>query len=216
MELQNLAGERRSTRAFRSDPVPKNILEELLTLAGLAPSAINLQPWEVVVVTGEELERLRARIMKAYKQRKVSCGPGTKTVLPDIFKKRQVGLFQGMDAVAQKAGINLPAFIEEGSLTFYGAPAALIWCLDEVFPMHRALDLGIALGYFFLAAEEKGLATCPLGLITAYQEEIKDQLNIREEKEVLLGVALGFREEGAVINAFKSVRIPLSQWTRWV
>jgi nitroreductase len=216
MDIQSLAGSRRSGRAFKKEAVKKEVVEELLGLAGQAPSAINLQPWEVAVVAGEELDRLKRRLKKAYEERKVSCGPGTRAPIPDKFKARQVELFQGMAEVAQGAGMDLPKFIEEGSLSFYGAPCALIFYLEEVFLPTRILDLGIALGYFFLAAESRGLATCPLGLILAYEEEIKDQLNIPEGKTVLLGVALGYRDEKAPINAFKSERIPLRHWVRWL
>ena len=51
---------RRSVRAFRPDPVPRSLVEELLRLASRAPSGTNVQPWKVHVVAGEvrqELER---------------------------------------------------------------------------------------------------------------------------------------------------------------
>ena len=58
MDLIKAINERKSARAFRSDPVPRETLEEILKLTIHAPSAINLQPWEFTVVTGEEKERL--------------------------------------------------------------------------------------------------------------------------------------------------------------
>ena len=51
---------RKSVRAFRPDPVPRALVEELLALASRAPSGTNVQPWKVHVVAGEvraELER---------------------------------------------------------------------------------------------------------------------------------------------------------------
>jgi nitroreductase len=42
---------RRSVRAFRREPVPRKILEDLVDCGRLAASAINIQPWEFVVVT---------------------------------------------------------------------------------------------------------------------------------------------------------------------
>jgi len=48
---------RRSVRAFRSEPVPKKILEDLIDCGRLAATANNLQPWEFVVVTEAALLR---------------------------------------------------------------------------------------------------------------------------------------------------------------
>jgi nitroreductase len=48
---------RRCVRAFLPKPVPKEILEDLIDCARLAPTAINIQPWEFVVVTSPEMLR---------------------------------------------------------------------------------------------------------------------------------------------------------------
>ena len=48
---------RRSVRVFRTDRVPAEILDDLIDCARLAPTAINIQPWEFVVVTAPEILR---------------------------------------------------------------------------------------------------------------------------------------------------------------
>jgi len=47
---------RRSIRKYESKPIPKDVLEDLLNAARLAPSANNLQRWRIVVVTDEKLK----------------------------------------------------------------------------------------------------------------------------------------------------------------
>src|SRR3989304_507700 len=42
--------QRRSIRSFRSDPVPEEVICQLLEAARLAPSACNRQPWRFLVV----------------------------------------------------------------------------------------------------------------------------------------------------------------------
>lgn len=52
---------RRSLRQFKPEPVPKEILEKIVDAGRLAPSAINIQPWEFVVITEKPtLRRLAA------------------------------------------------------------------------------------------------------------------------------------------------------------
>ena len=42
---------RRSVRVYQEKPVPKEVIEEIIDTARLAPSANNIQPWEFIVVT---------------------------------------------------------------------------------------------------------------------------------------------------------------------
>jgi nitroreductase len=46
---------RRSVRAYRGDPVPKKIIEDIVDCGRLAATAVNIQPWEFVVVTEPEM-----------------------------------------------------------------------------------------------------------------------------------------------------------------
>jgi nitroreductase len=52
--------QRRSIRSFRSDPVPDDMVHEILEAARLAPSGSNRQPWRFIVVTDPK-ERARLR-----------------------------------------------------------------------------------------------------------------------------------------------------------
>ena len=54
MDLVKTIDSRRSIRAFKPDPVSRDIIDKILSLVIKAPSAINLQPWEFIVVMGEE------------------------------------------------------------------------------------------------------------------------------------------------------------------
>jgi nitroreductase len=48
---------RRCVRAYSREPVPKQVIEELIDCARLAPTALNVQPWEFVVATAPEMIR---------------------------------------------------------------------------------------------------------------------------------------------------------------
>ncbi|MCX6711092.1 MAG: nitroreductase family protein [Candidatus Woesearchaeota archaeon] len=53
--LLKLIKNRRSVRQYANKPIQKKILEEIIDAARLAPSAINMQPWEFVVITEKEM-----------------------------------------------------------------------------------------------------------------------------------------------------------------
>jgi nitroreductase len=216
MDLLSAIKERKSIRAFKPDPIPKEKIEEILRLTIHAPSAINLQPWEFIVVTGEEKERLGRRLIKAYREKQISCSPGNVKPLPKTYGKRGAKTLELMKPFFEEMGVNIDQYINEGSCNFYGAPVAILICLDDSFPKARMVDVGIALGYLVLAAHEFGLWTCPNGLIIAYEVEIKDLLNIPENKNVVIGVALGYPDSNIPINRFKSQRDNLEKFIQWI
>jgi nitroreductase len=216
MDLLKAMNERKSIRSFKGDPIPKEIIEEILRLTIQAPSAINLQPWEFIIVTGEEKERLGRRLIKAYREKQIGCSPGNIKPLPKMYGKRGAKTLDLMNPFFEEMKVKSDQFTNEGSCNFYGAPAAILLCLDDSFPKARMVDIGIALGYFVLTAHEFGLGTCPIGLILAYEDEIKDLLNIQENKNVVIGVALGYPDWDIAINRFKSPRDALETFVKWI
>lgn len=216
MELLKAVNERKSIRAFKPDEIPHHIIENILAHAIKAPSAINLQPWEFYVVSGEEKARLSRRLLKAYREKQISCSPGNVKPLAEQFSKRGVASFELMNPYLEKIGQNFNVFINEGSCNFYGAPTAIIICLDNAFSKARLVDIGIILGYITLIAYDYGLGTCPIGLISAYEEDIKEMLNMPDNKDVVIGIAIGYPDWTSPINEFKTLRDNLESFVKWI
>ncbi|MBN1898551.1 MAG: nitroreductase family protein [Spirochaetes bacterium] len=53
---------RRSIRKYRSSPIPKNIIEDIIDCARQAPTANNIQPWEFVVITDFDIKNKVAKL----------------------------------------------------------------------------------------------------------------------------------------------------------
>ena len=215
MDVFSAMSDRQSARAYLSKPVKRADIEEIFRYAGRAPSAINLQPWEYIVVYGEEKDRLVYRLKKARAESKVSCGPGTEHPLPDRYKNRSRQASAAMAPKIAEMGKEFNPFVEDGSCSFYGAPIAIIVTVDRIFPKIRYLDVGLSVSYLLLAAQAKGLATCPIGLISAYAQDIAEALDIPSSKEVILGIALGYADPQSPINHFKTNRENLDAYLRW-
>ena len=56
-DLLDLIKKRRSIRRFRSEPVPKEIVRQVLDVGRYVPSAGNAQPWEFLVVEDEKMKK---------------------------------------------------------------------------------------------------------------------------------------------------------------
>jgi nitroreductase len=57
LALLDLLKSRRSIRVYKSDPVPEEMIEQILEAGRWAPSATNRQPWAFVVIRDEEIRR---------------------------------------------------------------------------------------------------------------------------------------------------------------
>ncbi len=216
MELLRVINERKSIRAFKPVEVPREIIEDIIKNAIKAPSAINLQPWELYVVSGEEKERLSRRLLKSYREKQISCSPGNVKPLEERFTKRGVASFELMNPYLERLGVEFSRFINEGSCNFYGAPTAIIICLDNSFSKARLVDIGIILGYVTLIAFDFGLGTCPIGLISAYEDDIKEILNIPDNKDVVIGIAIGYPDWTNPVNEFKTPRDSIDSFVKWI
>jgi nitroreductase len=167
-------------------------------------------------VTDKEKERLSRTLIKAYHEKQLSCSSGAVKPLPEAIRQRGIQTQESLKAYAERIGVSLDNFVNEGSCNFYGAPVAIIICLDDSFSTRQMIDVGTVVGYLVLIAHDLGLATCPIGLIADYADEIKDLLNIPENKKVVIGVALGYPDLENPMNQFRSSRTDLRELVRWI
>jgi len=58
MDIKAAILNRKSIRSFKPDPVPRNVIEEILEVSTRTPSGKNSQPWEFVVLTGDVLGKI--------------------------------------------------------------------------------------------------------------------------------------------------------------
>lgn len=68
METLEAIAVRRSIRKFKPEPVPWDILEQILTAGTLAPSGKNKQPWKFYVVQGNKRQEMAGEMLKGIKR----------------------------------------------------------------------------------------------------------------------------------------------------
>ena len=118
MELEEAIRTRRSCRRFLDQEVGQEELEEICALAAKAPSALNLQPWLMTVVRGEELVRLARRLTKAYKERGLACAADSSAPLAERYLARQKELNRVMGPAIKETDSPWEDFVNQGSLNF--------------------------------------------------------------------------------------------------
>ncbi|MEA3051849.1 MAG: hypothetical protein QOG72_752 [Sphingomonadales bacterium] len=208
---------RRSVRGFLTRPVEREVIEEMLGLAARAPSGGNLQPWFVDVLAGEPLEALKAAARAGFAlgaaraEMELTIYPSP---LPEPYRARR---HQSGEALYGAIGIpreDRPARLSQFARNFeaFGAPAVLFFSLDRIFDRPQWAHLGMFMQTLMLLAEERGLATCPQEAWAAAHGLVAEHLGLPAERILYCGMALGYADEAAPINALRTERAPLTDF----
>ena len=86
MELGEAIARRRSCRAFSTDEVPREQIEKIIAACTWAPSPLNLQPWEFIVITDPEIKAgIKAQADRAKEAVAAADGPSWAAKYPTDF-----------------------------------------------------------------------------------------------------------------------------------
>ena len=174
---------RHSVRAFTGEPVSPGELESLIEAARLAPSSLNSQPWRFKVVTdpaliarfGEkELSRTQRWLGKAGAI--IVCCADISGYVRDsqasAFFYRENDLIKGDTMDGIEAYVEREAAADDAAR--FGA---------------AAMNVAIATTHIMLAAVERGLGTCWVGMFI--EKEIKAMLSIDPALRIVGLLAVG-------------------------
>jgi len=221
MNIIDAINARKSTRGFKPDPVDQSTITKILEAAVRAPSAMNTQPWEFFVVTGETLDRMRRQIVE-----KLNSGA---PIQPDhlvvgwppksIYRDRQVDLakqlFKLMD-IAREDKDKRAQWLERG-FRFFDAPVAIFVVTDKILSESGPLfDIGAVVNNICLAALEFDLGTCIEDQGVLYPEVAKKLAGIPDTKRMMIAIAMGYPDKNFPANKVKSKREPVDSITTWV
>lgn len=203
---------RRSVRAFRPDPVPRETVERLLRLASRSPSGTNIQPWKVHVVAGERRLALSRAIQDAIDadgyeahQREWNYYP-ERWREPYLARRRKIGWDMYALVGVAKGDFEGTERQRRRNFDFFDAPVGLIFTLDEDLEIGSWLDLGIFIGVLGVAARGEGLDTCPQAAFADFHAVIRRELDIPDDEVVICGMALGYADTEAPVNRLVTER----------
>ncbi|SDF99922.1 MULTISPECIES: nitroreductase [unclassified Duganella] len=214
---------RRSIRAYLPTPVAREDIEQILQVAGRAPSGTNTQPWKVYVLQGERKQQLTSAILAAHNdpgqaqqhQEEYAYYP-QEWVSPYIDRRRKVGwdLYALLGLTRDnKAGM---AAQHGKNYDFFGAPVGLIFTIDRIMEQGSWLDYGMFLQNIMVAARGRGLDTCPQAAFTQYHRIIAAQLALPDSETVVCGMALGVADLSKIENSLVTERMALEEFVKFV
>jgi nitroreductase len=133
---------RRSVRKYKSEQIPREVLQQIIEAGLHAPSAMGRQPWHIVAVRGLDKIAEVDREVKAATER-----------MPDNPYREYVG----------KASY---------TINYHDAPTFIIVSGNTVLsPRNAAIDCALVHGNMFLAAHSLGVGSCWINQLNVLNDE---------------------------------------------
>jgi nitroreductase len=216
--LDTVLRARKSVRAFRADPVPRHRLVEILEAARAAPSNFNSQPWRVHVLTGKAKQALADALLQAHVGKTVPLFSPFPQPMPQDCESRvnEFGRRLYASLGVDRTDTAGRARVSGRNFVFFDAPLGLIFTIHSALTKHSWLDYGLFIQSLMLAAQVRGLATCPQVSFVRFQSLIAEHLGLGPDELVTCGMSLGYADEEAAVNGLDMPREPLGEFTRWL
>ena len=221
MEFEDVIRGRRSIRAYTDQPVPAELVREILDEARWAPSSRNTQGWSVWVVTGDALDRFKTAFKAALEREEADASdlPGTATGdWPETCSARAVELMKTRAQTLEAAGeVSGPAASLARMADCFGAPVLLVFGFEDCLASaYASYDTASLVQNVCLAAHDKGLGTCQSTTLVRYPGLLRSMLPGAEEQRMVVAVTLGRPDLENAANTFDRSRAPLDELVTWV
>jgi nitroreductase len=211
--LEELLNERYSCRAFRPDPVPRPIIDRILTAAQRTASWCNSQPWQIVIASGAAKERFRQAI---YAEASSGAAEDGDFAFPREYRgvyleRRRESGFQLYNTLGIPRG-DKTAYAKQAleNYNFFGAPHVAVIHTDEALGIYGAIDCGAYVSNFMLAAQALGLGSIAQAALARRSGLIRRHFKLGDDRRVVCGISFGFPDAGHKINSYRTSRARLA------
>ena len=212
---------RRSIRGFTSEPVARELIEEIIALAVRSPSSLNSQQWNFTVVTGEPLERIR----EGNTERMLAGVPESREFrmgepYSGQHRERQVEIAKqlfGAMGIAREDAERRQDWVMRGFRQF-DAPVSIVVTYDrELLGNDIAVfDCGAVTNALVNAAWSRGLG-CVINSQGIMQSPVvREHAGIPDDQVIQTCVAMGWPEESFPANGVVSRRRSVAEAARFV
>ena len=212
---------RRSIRGYKSDPVPMELLREVIDLANRAPSSMNTQPWHFHVLSGQALDQIR----KGNTERNLAGIQASREIrmhgkYEGEHRKRQIAiagqLFEAMGIDWGDKG-RRQDWVLRGFRQF-DAPVSIVVTFDKALENNdiAIFDCGAVVNALVNAAWSRGLGAVINGQGIMQSPVVREFGQIPPDQIILSCVAMGFPDESFAANQVVSQRRPVDDVVTFV
>ncbi|HEY7758522.1 MAG TPA: nitroreductase [Burkholderiales bacterium] len=219
MDFDTVIRSRFSARKFLDRPVPERTLQRILELAQHTASWCNCQPWQLTITRGAATERFRRAI---HAHARSGARPNPDFPFPaayeGVYRERRkvcgVQLYQALgigredrESAAQQALENFHLF---------GAPHVAIVTTEERLGVYGAIDCGLYVGNFLLAARNEGVDTIAQAALASYPDFVREFFSLPANRKVVCGISFGFADPRDPIHSYRTERAAVAEAVTFV
>ncbi|HSM94779.1 MAG TPA: nitroreductase [Rhizomicrobium sp.] len=211
MQFDDVVLGRRSIRGYKSDPVPKALIREVIEIAMRAPSSLNTQPWNFYVVAGAPLNRIRA----GNTERNLAGVPSSREFrshgeYAGAHRERQIEIAKQLFAAMNIERDNKQKrqdWVLRGFRQF-DAPVSVVVTYDR--SIHGGdiapFDCGAIANALVNAAWSRGLG-CVINSQGIMQSlVVREHAGIPDDQVIMICIAMGYPDDSFPANAVVSRR----------
>ncbi|MEO6018226.1 MAG: nitroreductase [Polaromonas sp.] len=218
---------RQSMREFLPTAVPRETIARLLEVASRAPSGTNTQPWKAYVLQGPSRDSLVEKVCTAHDVLRADPSLAAqyreeydyypeKWVSPYIDRRRENGWgLYGLLGITKGDKDKMHAQ-HQRNFRFFDAPVGLMFTLDRVMGRGSLVDYGMFMENLMIAARGHGLHTCPQAAWNGFSSIILPHIGAGPDEMLVCGMSLGYADETALVNTFRTPRVPAAAFTTWL
>ena len=219
MDVYEAVRSRRAVRGFTDQPVSREVLERVLSAAGNAPSGSNLQPWNIYVLTGVPLAKLKCLATERvaagddWDEREFVMYP---PVLKSPYGERRSAFGKDRYSALGIAREDWEARARAAIANWdcFGAPAALFCYIDRDLGLPQWSDLGMYLQTVMLLLRAEGLHSCPQMAWSQVRKTVADIVSPPDELILFCGMSIGY--EDATVGYVRNARAPLDETVTFI
>jgi nitroreductase len=164
-ETVDLLQSHRSIRRYTDEPIPKEIMEEILASAQWAPSSHNVQAYSIIVVDDQEKKKILSEVAGAQKY--IAACPVFLVFCADFYRLSLTSEMWGTDLEINEVENVLVA----------------------------AVDTALAAENALIAARSYGLGGVMIGGIRNQPAKVKEVLGLPQYTFPVMGMCLGFPDQ---------------------
>ena len=218
MDFEQAIKARYSCRKFQDREVPRAIIEKILEVSQHTASWNNVQPWRVVIASGEA-----AKIFSAALLAHVEAGgkPNPDFAFPTDYqgiereRRKTCGLqlYQAVKITRDDEAGKRNQMLENFRL--FGAPHVALITTPAYLGFYAALDCGLYVNSFMLAAKSLDIDTIAQAAIAHYSDFVREYFKIGEDRKLVCGVSFGYEDTTHPINQYRTERAKLDEVVMW-
>lgn len=216
-DLATLITSRSSCRAFLPEPVPRETITRILTLAQQAPSWCNTQPWQVAITEGDGTERFRAGLADYVRSSPQEPDYAFPVEYVGEYRARRkdcaLQLYSSLGIADGDRGASLEQTMKNFEL--FGAPHVAVITTDESLGLYGAVDCGVYVNTFLLAAHSLGVATVPQAALAGCAPYLRSFFALPDNRKVVCAISFGYADTDHPANRFRTPRADVETVTTW-